>query len=75
MYIYILFFLLKNIILSLNKSLKFFIDNNHDIFKIKDTEKYFKYLETLPLIKPNNRRFNKSFINSMRMSVCDIELF
>ena len=69
------YFIKCSLFLSLNKSLKFFIDNNHNIFKIKDINKYFKYLETLPLIKPNNRRFNKSFINSMRMSVCDIELF
>lgn len=66
------YFIKCSLFLALNKSLKFFIDNNHDIFKIKDTEKYFKYLQKLPLIKPNNRRFNKSFINSMRMSVCDI---
>jgi hypothetical protein len=64
---------------SIGKSNKciinYILKNNINLFTIKDLNNYFNYLKKLKIINNNNRRFNKSIIESMRMSVCDIELF
>lgn len=64
---------------SIGKSNKciinYILKYNINLFTIKNLDNYFNYLKKLKIININNKRFNKSMIESMRMSVCDIELF
>lgn len=69
------YFIKCSLFLSLNDTLKYFINNNNNLFKIIDINKYYNYLKTLNIIKPNSKRFNNNIILSMRMSICELELF
>lgn len=60
--------------LSLSNTLKYFINNNENLFKIIDINKFFTYLKNLNIIDTNNFN-NKNILNTMKMSIISLDLF
>lgn len=64
----------SSMFLSLSNTLKYFINNNKNLFKITDINKFFTYLKNLNVININNFK-NKNILNTMRMSIISLDLF